>query len=118
MSLKAQKIVSLFTLVVFSVLLSGCIYDSSKKEEPYCESPAPLDGVKDSDAPGYIVFFKENVVAIDEVNRLQGIYELEVWAVYDATNGFAADMSDDTREKMRCEGSVASIHYNSIATTQ
>lgn len=118
MLLKACKRVSVFVLLPLGALLMGCNENSLETKTTSCENPAPLNGNEGPDSPGYIVHFKEGVVTLDEVNRLQSSYALEVWVVYDHLNGFAAGMNDDTREKLRCESSIASIHFNSVYTTQ
>ena len=113
-----QKQMSLSYISVFfaGVLLIGCAQDSNNNGNNYCDSPVLLDGQSNPDAPGYIVYLTDNVSVVNELNRLMGIYEIQVGAVYESLNGFFAEMNDDTKEKMRCEVSVESMHYNDVVT--
>lgn len=110
--------VSMTPILFVGLLFIGCSQDSNNDGNKYCDSPAPLDGQKNPDAPGYIVFLKDNVSVVNEVNRLVSVYEIQVGAIYDSLSGFFAEMNDDTREKLRCETSVESMHYNDVVTTQ
>lgn len=114
------RVKSLVLVVFMSVVLGGCNHDSSDESEGngYCKNPADLNGVYDTSAPGYIVYFKDDVDTVSEVNRLIDIYEIEVGAVYDALNGFFGEMSESTRERLRCEASVDYVHFNGVVTTQ
>jgi len=108
--------VSLISILFSGLLLSGCAQESSNGGNKYCNSPAPLEGQENPDS--YIVYLKDNVSVAGEVNRLMGVYEIQVNGVYFSLNGFHAEMNDDTREKLRCEVRVASIRYNDVVSIQ
>jgi hypothetical protein len=65
-----QLSISLIIMLFVGVLLIGCAQDSNNDGNNYCDSPALLDGQKNPDAPGYIIYLKDNVSLVDEVNRL------------------------------------------------
>lgn len=102
----ASLMVSITALVTV-----GCSSDA--QEGPFCDMPAPLHGQFDPDAPGYIVTFNQGVNIGEEVERLSAEYPIEVHAVYERVlRGFAASMSDETMQQLRCERSIAAVEYN------
>lgn len=82
----------------------------------YCENPALLEGMIPPFAPGFIFFFKQGTNAVEEATRLVNVYEMEVGAIYDSLLGFYATMTDDVMERVRCEATIKSVHYNGVAT--
>lgn len=104
-------------LIWIILTISACDGSSNSDASQYCANPAPLGGQFDQSAPGYIVYLDESVNIVEEVNRLIANYSLQVNVIYDSLNGFFAEMNDDTRERLRCETSVKSIHYNGTLTT-
>jgi hypothetical protein len=93
----------------FSPDISNIIVNNS---EVLCESPVVITRPDVTPGPGYIVFFKDAVDAADELRRLVSIYKLDAVKEYHNVSGFFAEMSDATRERLRCEASISSIHYN------
>ena len=111
------KYLSITIILIACFIVNGCDNGSESTANAYCKNPAQLSGQLDPDAPGYIVVFNENIDAATEVNRLINIYEIQVGFIYGAVlNGFSAEITDDTREQLRCESSVAYIEYNSQAS--
>lgn len=111
------KYLSITISLIACFIVNGCDNSSESTANAYCESPAPLSGKLDPDAPGYIVVFNENIDTTTEVNRLINIYEIQVGYIYGTVlNGFFAEMTDDTREKLRCESSVDYIEYNGLVS--
>lgn len=101
------------SLLACLIVNGGSLY-SETVANAYCENPAPLKGQFNPDVPGYIVVFKENIDSATEANRLINIYKIQLGFIYStALNGFSAEMTDDTKEKLRCESSVAYIEYDS-----
>jgi len=108
------KYLSIIISLIACFIVNSCSLDTESITNAYCESPAPLNGQFDPDVPGYIVVFNENINSATEVNHLINIYEIQVGFIYGAAlNGFSAEMTDDTMEKLRCESSVAYIEYDS-----
>jgi hypothetical protein len=104
----------LFVMLVM-IGLSGCWADSNNDNDIFlCENPAPLGlgGERNVSALGFIVYFKESVDTTAEVTRLSNMYTMQVGVIYEATPGFYALMSDEVMEQLRCESTVASVHYN------
>ncbi len=106
---------NLFNFLILSLLISilSCDDKPITPDISYCKNPVDLNGQFDPKAPGYIVVFNDNIDAKEEVERLKSIYALQVSHIYDsALNGFSASMSDDTREKLRCEKTIKYIQYD------
>jgi len=84
-----------------------------------CENPAPVLNQFDSNAPGYIVSFEKGVNVDAEVNFLKDNYPINVKHVYqDALAGFSAEMSDETREQLRCHETIDYIEHNTSNVIQ
>lgn len=59
----------------------------------------------------YIVDLKDGVAIREEAERLAAVYGFKLSAVFESVlGGFAAEMNDRSREALRCESSVESIH--------
>ena len=82
-----------------------------------CRNPAPLSGVADSRAPGYIVRLREDVDATAEATRLASRFEFRVTIVYTALKGFAAEMSDEALAALRCEPTVLAVTHDGLVGT-
>lgn len=106
----ASLLVSLTALVMV-----GC--DSDVQGAASCDMPAPLSGQFDPQAPGFIITFHEGVNVTEEVERLSAEYPMEVTGVYELVlRGFAAFMSEETMQQIRCEVSIARVEYNASGT--
>jgi hypothetical protein len=84
-------------------------------------NPVPINGKGDPRAPGFIVLFEDkidgkDVVAADEVSRLEGLYGFAHKYIYtmQGFKGFAAQMSNEIAEKLRWEPSVHSIERDGV----
>jgi hypothetical protein len=104
------------------MLATGCGSDTNpvapSPVQPSCTAPAPLLGVPNPAAPGYIVLFYDNVDAVAETQRLAAKHAFAPTYVYQsAIKGFAAQLRPEVVAALRCEPSVASIEYNSVVTT-
>ena len=95
-------------------LIAGCdgLFDIS----PKCNNPAQLLGELDSEAPDYIIMFKDDVDPMDEVNRLSAYYNMQIQHVYVAKGieGFTAQISDEIMDLLRCEPTIDFIEYNAV----
>lgn len=59
----------------------------------------------------YIVDLKDGVAIREEAERLAAVHGFKLTAVFEyVLGGFAAEMNDRSREALRCESSVESIH--------
>lgn len=116
-----------FAIVIMLFFLAGCggdtesentsaICDGTKSDDTsaYCDDPALLGDKPCQMEPGFIIYLnlKDGVTLRNELNRLQSIYDMDVINIYDALDGFFAEMLDDTMEQIRCEETVESIYYN------
>jgi hypothetical protein len=112
-----RSLLSLPALLAVLTLV-GCTTtaDDGNELEP-CSEPAPLLGVADPNAPGYIVVFEEDVDSDDEAARLADEYPIEVTNVYEvALSGFHGLMSEETVQQLRCEPTIARIEHNATGT--
>lgn len=111
--------VSVWT-VATALLLVSCSGDSESQDDDdaydFCPMPAPLYGEYDERAPGYLVTLSDGVNPTEEVMRLADEYPIEVRTVLEFLPGFSASMSDETRDRLRCEPSIASVEHDSIAS--
>jgi hypothetical protein len=103
--------------VFLAAILTGCAQGSDNDDGAYCAEPAPLGGEPDPAAPGYLVFLADGIDVTSEATRFVESYGIEVGAVWNSLNGFFAEMSDDARERIRCEESVLSLLHNGIIVT-
>ena len=83
--------------------------------KPPCGDPVPLLGTYNSQAPGYIVAFREGTIVSTEVARLSSRFQFtptDVWA--SAVLGFAAQLPAATVAALRCDAAVAFIERNNV----
>ena len=84
---------------------------------PSCENPAPLLGLQSSDAPGYIVVFREGTHVRRTLARLRRTYRFKPEHVFGSTlPGFSAQLSDAVLAGIRCEPEVQYVEYNTVLT--
>lgn len=115
--MKSKKYLLNSLILSVLIILSACDQKPAAQGGSYCGNPAPLKGQFDPKAPGYIIVFKDDVNVAAEVERLKRNFEIQVGHIFDsALNGFSATMTDDTREKLRCETSINYIQYDSSIT--
>jgi hypothetical protein len=89
---------------------------TAKQASPMqCATPAPLSGLFNSCAPGYLVQFRDGVDAEVETQRLASLHGFEPYAVFTlAIRGFASQLSPELREAIRCEPSVKVVEYEAV----
>jgi hypothetical protein len=89
---------------------------TAKQASPMqCATPAPLSGLFNSCAPGYLVQFHDGVDAEAETQRLASFHGFEPYAVFTlAVLGFASQLSPALREAIRCEPSVKIVEYEAV----
>jgi hypothetical protein len=82
---------------------------------PVCEDPAPLLGMPDPRAPGYIVVFHASVDAELEAARLataHGFKPRHVWTT--ALEGFSGDLTREVVAELRCVSTIDFIEHNQL----
>jgi hypothetical protein len=99
----------IFMIICISVL-TGCA--SNDSPETYCSDPANLSEPPPEPTNQYIVYLNAEVEFINALNRIEDEYDIIIMEVYETLSGFHVEMSDDTRELIRCDESVESVHYN------
>jgi hypothetical protein len=100
--------------LAIALLAAGCI---AEFEEPTaCDSPAPLQGHFDPQAPGFFVSFRDDVIASDETARLERVHGFVAEQTWASPPGFFAELPDVTVQILRCEPSVGAIEHNSVTT--
>ena len=109
-----QRINIVATLVLMLTLIAGC--DLLFNISPKCNNPAQLLGELDSEAPGFIIMFKDDVDTIGEVNRLSAYYNMLTQHVYTAKGieGFTAQISDEILDRLRCEPTIDFIEHDAV----
>lgn len=80
--------------------------------EADCANPAPLYGEFDPNAPDYDVVFHDGIDPIAETDRLAAVYGFTPTSVHTFVPVFFAPLTDDVRDRLRCEPSVQLIEYN------
>lgn len=84
---------------------------------PACPDPAPVRGMYDPRAPGYIVVFHDSVDASVETARLAETYGFTPRHVYEsALRGFSAVLSPEAVAGVRCQATVDYLEYNGIVS--
>ncbi len=79
--------------------------------QPQCTNAAPLQ-LAPLPAAGWIVMFRNGTNATEMTSTLAARYAFTPAHVYDATGGFAAELSHAVIAALRCEASVASVQQN------
>ncbi|HXT69407.1 MAG TPA: protease inhibitor I9 family protein [Vicinamibacterales bacterium] len=80
-----------------------------------CASPAPLQGYLDPRAPGYVVAFNTGTNVDDAVAALAARYRFTPTHIYRSVLfGFAAQLSAETVEALRCEPVVRYVAYSAV----
>jgi hypothetical protein len=97
-----------------SLIPTGCTDKPSIQPVAQCDNPAPLRGQLDPRAPEYLITFHDSVNAAAETDRLARVYEITPAFVYTSIPAFAASLSDEVREELRCEPSVQYVDYGAI----
>ena len=64
----------------------------------------------------YIVQFNDGIDALDETARLHHLYDFEPTYVTMFIPVFFSSLTDDVRDRLRCEPSVRAIEYDGPAT--
>jgi hypothetical protein len=83
---------------------------------PMCDSPAPLRGTYNSQAPGYIVQLRAGTSVAAEVQRLSAVHALAETRLMESSGMFFAVMSPATVAALRCDSSVQAIEHDGVAT--
>ena len=79
---------------------------------PPCDSPAPLAGIWNADAPRYIVVFQDTIDVRTEVDRLAARYGFQPRHVYEhVLGGFSAALTPQALANVRCEPSVSYVRH-------
>jgi hypothetical protein len=97
--------------------LAGCGVQFTEVGSP-CANPAPLEGRRNSAAPGYIVVFKDGTdaaAATEQLARKHGFVPSYVYTR--ALAGFAAQFPDSTLAALRCEPVVKYISHDDVTGT-
>ena len=97
-----------FAAMTVTMLGAGCAERSGPvgPVTPACDHPAPLEGVLDPNAPGFIVEFHAGVDADLESHRLGGVYGFAPQHVYSTIPGFSALIDEAALPMIQCEPSV------------
>lgn len=100
--------------IAIAILAAGCMVPF---EAPVtCESPAPLQGHFDAQAPGFIVSFRDDVIASKETARLEDVHGFAAERTWASPPGFFAMLPDETVQVLRCEPSVGAVEHNGVTT--
>jgi len=104
----------LFILVSMLLLLYGCGDDSSHKDEEdkVCEAPIDVSG-ENSDL-GYIIFVNDDVEVNAYATELIEEYGDKINVYTTGSSFFAAELSSDVLNIIRCDSSIKSISYEGV----
>jgi hypothetical protein len=123
MTLPFPKPAAFSTLIVSVTLLFtlpvGCTF-SGKSKAQICSDPAPLKGAQSDSSSSYVVVYessrdwtKEEIENATE--ELSEKHSFEAEHIYSrAIQGFAADLSSEALDGVRCEASVEYVSHDDI----
>ncbi|HRC54817.1 MAG TPA: hypothetical protein PKU97_02790 [Kofleriaceae bacterium] len=83
---------------------------------PSCGAPAPLLGMYDARAPGFIIAVQAGLDVTQEVGRLTQAYGFKTSRVFTSISAFAAELTDDQVARLRCDSAIQYVQHDSVSS--